>query len=416
MQIKDYIFLASKNLSRRKKGVISNTILISISVIICILVISFNICLSNYMNRTLVNNIAYRSIVVLGVPEGEQEEVLNKLEQIDHIIKVVKDDDYKSIVHSDYFDYINEDLGITFVGSDFRTQPSVIEGRNIEDGEKNVCIVPNKFYYKPSLYIDYDKEAYINGEELLGKKISVNYSAYDESNGDRVVNKTFTEEFKVIGVYDEEEYVLSDEWFVSFEDVNRINNNIEENTILNPNVIYSSNKQINAIVDNTLNVESTLEKVRELGYRSLVRSTVNTYIVDIINIVTTVVLLILMLIILFNITTSSIKSISKRKYEIGMLKAIGYRNSTINFILFWENLIIGVRAYLIGLVISIATMFLLRVFLFEKYFELDRLNIQLNILVCIVALLFSIIVPALASLLGGRGIFKKTPVSLNKEG
>ena len=423
MKIKDYIFLAFKNISRRKKGVVSNIVLISISVIICVLAISFNLSLSDFLNRALVNNISYRSIVVLGVEEDKQNEVINKLENIEHILKVVteKEERIMTTMYTDYFDEYKKDMSFSFKGSDINTQPSVIKGRNIEPGQTNVCLIPNKIYYKQYSSdgkLRYDKEAYINGEELIGKKIKMNYSSYDESSGERIANKTFTEEFEVIGIYDIDEYVLEENWFVSFEDVSRINKTVEENTILNPNVIYSTggSSQITVFVDNSLNLDSTLEKVEELGYRCIVRSTANTYIVVIINVVTVIVISILMLIVLFSITTSSIKAINDRKYEIGMLKAIGYKNKNIKIMLLFENLVIGIGAYLIGLVISIISMYSLKIFVFSKNIDFDKLDVNLNIWVCLIALIFSIIVPTIASYLGGKGIFNKTPLSLNKVG
>lgn len=165
-----------------------------------------------------------------------------------------------------------------------------------------------------------------------------------------------------------------------------------------------------------MNLDSTLEKVEELGYRCIVRSTANTYIVVIINVVTVIVISILMLIVLFSITTSSIKAINDRKYEIGMLKAIGYKNKNIKIMLLFENLVIGIGAYLIGLVISIISMYSLKIFVFSKNIDFDKLDVNLNIWVCLIALIFSIIVPTIASYLGGKGIFNKTPLSLNKGG
>ena len=110
------------------------------------------------------------------------------------------------------------------------------------------------------------------------------------------------------------------------------------------------------------------------------------------------------------------KAINDRKYEIGMLKAIGYKNKNIKIMLLFENLVIGIGAYLIGLVISIISMYSLKIFVFSKNIDFDKLDVNLNIWVCLIALIFSIIVPTIASYLGGKGIFNKTPLSLNKGG
>ena len=132
--------------------------------------------------------------------------------------------------------------------------------------------------------------------------------------------------------------------------------------------------------------------------------------------VTVIVISILMLIVLFSITTSSIKAINDRKYEIGMLKAIGYKNKNIKIMLLFENLVIGIGAYLIGLVISIISMYSLKIFVFSKNIDFDKLDVNLNIWVCLIALIFSIIVPTTLDRVFGKGIFNKTPLSLNKGG
>ena len=85
MKVRDYIFLAFKNLVRRKKGIVSSVILIVISVIISTLVLSFSLSVGNYMNRALINNVSYRTIVILGVPQDKQEEVIESLKKIEHI-------------------------------------------------------------------------------------------------------------------------------------------------------------------------------------------------------------------------------------------------------------------------------------------------------------------------------------------
>ena len=83
--------------------------------------------------------------------------------------------------------------------------------------------------------------------------------------------------------------------------------------------------------------------------------------------------------------------------------------------LLFENLIIGVSAYIIGMIISIITMLIVKVNILDKSVDLSKLNCNLNLWVCIIALLFSVMIPAIATYLSGKSILKKTPISLNKE-
>ena len=419
MKVRDYIFLAFKNLVRRKKGIVSSVILIVISVIISTLVLSFSLSVGNYMNRALINNVSYRTIVIIGVPQDKQEEVIESLKKIEHISNAVKESEERTmtLIHVNNVQNLGKDFTIGFNGVDITTQPEVILGRKIKEGEKNVCIIPNKIY-PPKRIIDtsFDKEAYISGEDLLGKMIEVSYNSYDESSGDRVINKTFQDEYEIVGVYDVDEYPLLESWYVPFDNIININNNVEENTILNPNVTYGEySEQISAYVDSALNLDSTIEKVEELGYRCIIRSTANTYIVIIINVVVGIVLTVLLFIVLTIITSSSIKSLDDRKYEIGMLKAIGYKNKYIRNMLLCENLVISIGAYLLGIIISIIAMSVIKINILDKSEDFSQLNCNLNVWVCFIALLFAIIVPTISTYLGGKGIFKRTPISLNKE-
>ena len=98
-----------------------------------------------------------------------------------------------------------------------------------------------------------------------------------------------------------------------------------------------------------------------------------------------------------------------------MLKAIGYKNKYIRNMLLCENLVISIGAYLLGIIISIIAMSVIKINILDKSEDFSQLNCNLNVWVCFIALLFAIIVPTISTYLGGKGIFKRTPISLNKE-
>lgn len=397
--------------------VITNTILISVAVIIFVLAFSFTSSLSDTIERAVYNNLSYRTIVITGIPKYSVDEVIEKVEENKNIIKVMNSDEYMAHVKIKDIGKEYSSQAITFIGADINSQPYVIKGRSIQNSEKNVCLIPQKIYLDYS-NDNFDKEKYIDGNELLGETINVEYYSFDNSLGDMnpKINKTFCENYMVVGIYDAEENVMDgNSFFVPFYNVNEITQNINDNTILNPNTTYSNNKTIMAIVDNPVDIESTLNSIQELGYRALVRSTANTKLIDIVNIVVSISLSILILIVLANIISSSIKSINDRQYEIGMLKSIGYKNKDIQVILIFENLIVGIRSFIIGLVISIAILSIVSNCILIKNYSLNQLDIKINIEICFIALFGTLIVPLLASVLCGKAILNKTPLSLNKE-
>ncbi len=418
MRIRDYLFLAFKNLSRRKGSFILSTILLTIAVAIFVLAFSFTIALKTHMNRAIVNNVSYRTIVVLGIPEEELETKAKELEQIDHITKALNNDYYMASGKLTNVENYNEER-ICFYGCDSNTQPSVTKGRNIKDGERKVCLAPEKIYF--NTFKDYDKDKYLDGNELLGKTIRIEYYSYDRSNGDEnsVINKTFYDEYEVVGLYDAgENFMDGDSFFASFDDTKEIRTNIENSTISRPeNEFYhGASPQLIAIVDNAKNVDVALEDVEEfIGYRALIRSTIDTYIVYIIDAVVGVVLAILVIIVLINITSSSVKSMNERKYEIGMLKAIGYKNKTIQNMLITENLIIGILSFAIGFVIAFIAMIILQNEIFTKDYQMDQMNAHINVIISLIALIGACGIPILSSMSCGKKTFKKTPVALNKE-
>ncbi len=415
MRLLDYIFLAKKNLSRRKKSVIVNSILIFISTVIFVLGLSFTKCFMNSINRAILKNPSYRTIVLTGVKEEEQDSVIKKIEEDKNIAKVLKNKEYVTSANLKTIDNINIGEYVSLNGANENITPQVIAGRNIRDIDVSVCIIPKKVFFYSGKE-DFNKDDYIDGESLIGKKISLEYYSRDDSKGSSEINKTFLLELEIIGVYNAEEYIMDgNDLFVPFSIISKIENDREENWIKDPNTIYAGSNMIYAIVNNALNLDESFEKISSLGYRSIIRSTTNTAIIIVINTVVGIIVGVFLLIVLINITSSTLKSIDERKYEIGMLKAIGYKNRNIQKLFLIENVIIGARAYLIGLIIAIISMYIMQINIFEKNYDFYLLNIRIDLAICIMAGATMIIVPILATLFSSKTIYKKTAISLSKE-
>lgn len=415
MRLLDYIFLAKKNLSRRKKSVIVNSILIFISTVIFVLGLSFTKCFMNSINRAILKNPSYRTIVLTGVKEEEQDSVIKKIEEDKNIAKVLKNKEYVTSANLKTIDNINIGEYVSLNGANENITPQVIAGRNIRDIDVSVCIIPKKVFFYSGKE-DFNKDDYIDGESLIGKKISLEYYSRDDSKGSSEINKTFLLELEIIGVYNAEEYIMDgNDLFVPFSIISKIENDREENWIKDPNTSYAGSNMIYAIVNNALNLDESFEKIASLGYRSIIRSTTNTAIIIVINTVVGIIVGVFLLIVLINITSSTLKSIDERKYEIGMLKAIGYKNRNIQKLFLIENVIIGARAYLIGLIIAIINMYIMQINIFEKNYDFYLLNIRIDLAICIMAGATMIIVPILATLFSSKTIYKKTAISLSKE-
>lgn len=412
MRLSDYLYLASKNLSRRKKSVVINVFLIMIAMLIFIVALSFTNHFLNAMNKAINQNISYRTIAVLDYDENSQKELMDQISQINFVERVMTSEEYETRVELKELDG-----NISLIGADHEITPNIIAGRGILPGENGVCIIPEKFYPYNDLYQNFDPEKIIDGKSLIDKKIKITYHSYDFSNGVNTLNQTFEKELTVIGVYNQDENINDYNYcYASFEDVQAINKELEENTIYAENVIYFKANSIYTIVDEAKNVEEVLNEIRNLDCRAIIKSTANIELIDTINLVFLIIFIFLCIISIISITVSSIKSISERKYEIGMQKAIGYKNKEIQKILLTENFLIGIFSYIPTLILAMLIVYFVKVIMIPSNFQLQQIGVGLDFSVCFIAFIISLCIPLFSSILCGKKILQKTPISLNKEG
>lgn len=417
MKISDYIFLARVNLSRRKKSVIINSILIVVSMLILILSLSFTKNLEELIDKAILNNISYRTVVISGGMDKTADKIIEDVKGLDHVVEVMDQMDYTTGASNFIIDGKEEEGYISFLGASSDIHPNVILGRNIGENETNVCIIPKNFYpYGSNKH--YDKDRIINGEELIGKKLNIKYNSFYYNGSETVVKDEFTKEFEIIGVYDNKENVSNmNECYISFDDVYEICDTSEKNSVKADNVVFGESKTAFAIIDNPLNVDSVIEEINDLGYsRVMPRSIANTDLVNIVNVVGILVTSVILIIVISNLVISSIKFINEKGYEIGILKAIGYKNKNIRNIIYYENILIGLISYIIAIIISIISIIFFKNNVVEGDYSLEIININLDIIVCIIALIISIIIPLISASISSRKALKKSIVELNKEG
>ena len=79
MTIIDYINIAYKNLSRRKKYCISSFILIFIAVIVSILLLTFSKGIRETIDKAINNNLSYRTIVISGIKNNNYNYLIKEI-------------------------------------------------------------------------------------------------------------------------------------------------------------------------------------------------------------------------------------------------------------------------------------------------------------------------------------------------
>lgn len=415
MRINDYIRLATKNISRRKRSVVVSVVLVSLSMLIFIIALSFTRCFLDSMERAINKNISYRSIAIMDYGGVSQEDMIEKISQIPNIEKVVSQDRYE--IGADIKKVENENVNgeLILQGADKGIAPNITFGRNFYENEKGVCIIPEKFY-PYDLYEDFNKDKIIDGKNLVGQEIEIKYYAYDYTSHNRKIYKEFKKKLQVIGTYDQDDSLnYYNCCYVSFDDIDDMLIDIEMNSKLNEDIIYVKNNGIVAIVNEAKNVEAALENINEVECRATIRSVANTELINVIDIVAFIISSFLIIIAIINISLSSIKSMMERKYEIGMLKAIGYKNRNIQGILFAENLLIGIISYIVTIILAIVINYFIQLKIVLVNFQLQQIGLKLNTTICIIALIISIIAPTLSSVFCNKKALKMSSVSLSKE-
>ena len=88
MRVIVYIFLANSNLSRRKR-IIGSIVLTAISMLILIFTLSFSSSFKNTMERAVLKNISYRTVVVMGDYSVSSDKIIDDVMNIENVEKAI---------------------------------------------------------------------------------------------------------------------------------------------------------------------------------------------------------------------------------------------------------------------------------------------------------------------------------------
>lgn len=177
-----------------------------------LIILTLTICTSNAINAfvssTLLNTIDHRTLLIYTENDTDKARLMEKLGSDDNVIAVFP------WISNNGGDIELQHDGIATAGKIYlkpaipHASPDVVKGENIrESSSKHVGIIPKTFALDQQVNIDIirtEKEAFIDGETLIGKDITLKYREYadnDRNNGDEEAHYSdYT--FTVIGVYD----------------------------------------------------------------------------------------------------------------------------------------------------------------------------------------------------------------------
>lgn len=330
---------------------------------------------------------------------------------IEHVIDVT--DTFETIYGAESEDLKINGLSGTVTlekGIFYRLPKIIVKGRNIKENDEGVAVCPEKFY--PDIEdMLIDRKKFINGNSLIGKKITIKYeNLYHKEGSDSP--EYYEKEFEIIGTYknDTKLGVYPSTCFISLKDYYeieevstfRLKNNSQKNSFHNYYVI----------VDDAKNVPEVLQGLTDLTYEPEPRNFDEIVYPETINKVNFIVAIIAFITI-FTILIISIlyqeKKVLKDYEFIGVLRTSGYNKKQISIIYILETIICNTSIYLISTIIIFITLIILKLnvpfvtgvdFLFGGI-NIDIINIALGIL-------FIIIIPALITYKNIRKINKNS--------
>ena len=405
MRINNNLFLAKANLKGSKK---KNTVMVMmiLSVISVTLLVGF-LGVANTVLEQNKNAKCYRQAVIF--PKTEYEEVesvgvtnknIKEILSIDHVISCEKrdlppsesitvtkilDENNKNIsntTNETSLEKINEDMCSQIYDEDLVTR--VIKGTNLDKSPVMSCILPDTFTY---VEYNYEKDELtgrkerIATENLLGKTLSVdleyNIHLFKKSgvgySDDSVNLPKISYQLKVVGIYHYSQSTALDgspDIVISKETAQKIDKMALDNAVKNGMKDdlddYINDDQAREYIvtadsiDNINEVIDTLfEKgVNVVGSEGILDESMLAF-TGIFGGAGTFLTAAILLLTVINIFLSVHNNIAERKAEIGLMKAVGYKTSQIFYSMYLENIILAVKALLIGGALSAVTVLII---------------------------------------------------------
>ena len=406
MRINNNLFLAKANLkgSKKKNTVMVMMILsvISITLLVGFLGVANNIC------EGKTNYKCCRQVYVFPKSEYEEdgkvgvtEKTKNAILETEHVVsceKVVLPTTLQYLTVNKITDEnggnisnttaetnlkkINESIGYQYHDDDLVDK--VIKGKGLDETPVMSCILPNKYTYeeyddKAGEFTGYKEE--IDTESLLGKTLDVEYEysihAY-KKQGDGYAEDWLTlpkikYRLKVVGIYYFSPLSSAEETpcvTVSKETAEKIDKMAIDNALKNGmkeelndylNDEYARDYVVTAdSIDNINEVMTTLQE-KGIGAYLTVGSPDESMLTftAVFGGVGTFLTVAILLLTIINIFLSVHNNIAERKAEIGLMKAVGYKTGQIFYSMYLENIILAVKALLIGGALSAVTVFII---------------------------------------------------------
>lgn len=454
MKLANVRFLAKNNIrgNGKSKAVVALMCIFALSVTI---ISSFSVTVTNALN---LYKIDFRSHSLELYPSDRliTDDVVKSIENIEHVkgvyplmgtrgvsfdvLNVEDDSGTKNEIMSNAD---SRDVYIeahSLIGDEKRP---VIAGKTLDESPIFSCIVPDLFYPYDDHYNEQTGEKtdlkYIDGESLIGQTITVvpfggfyectyNYEGVEEGLGESDIANLPALEYKlkVVGVYYDAptQFGNYDTVFYSEETGRKI----EEMALKTSNIDLSSetsrvanwwkNKSLRihyVEVDDYENIPEVQNRLGELGFflpdsMFMVPESVSNM-ANILSLPCYILIFAIAVICIINIVQSTTSSLKKRKSEIGLLKAVGYKDRQILLCLCYEQLSLTIKGFVIGGGLSAVFIAVANFINYHRTFN-DRLyivNWGEYFIFLLIAFAVAVIVPLLCQLITMHKLSKIQP-------
>lgn len=382
MKLRYIFFLSKSNL----KGNRHNNLGVIMTALLCIslTVISLlSFTLSQKMNE-YKDDFRARTIEAYPYNRVFDDKALNEISKIRHVESIDIEDELR--VKFFYIQNISDRNGTynevqhlidkkdtlisawSLIGEEKRP---VIAGESLEETPVFSCIIPHLFYpFDEDVYGTKGLD-YIDGESLIGKTMTLNVGSggfnidfFDGNEGRRINIPSFEIELKIVGVYYASVTADGDPSMIYISEdtgkelikmaVERVG---EEKDMLTDFMNKPEFHNIHITVDDFDNLNEVYNELIEMNICVLAGTELginpSTPVIatffNVLSILITSSTFIISLIIIFQ---SSKNVIDGKKSEIGMMKAIGYKDKQIFGYITLEQIIITIRGFIIGVSIS----------------------------------------------------------------
>lgn len=411
-----YLKIAFNNFSRKSKKMFSNVFIVSLATILVISVLSITKSLEYFIKNNILNAITYRTILIdYPLQSDNLNDAKKKIETTENIIGVypkINSCNVKVTNISESHEIYSDNKNLTLEAGNEATLPKLVKGRLIDTNGKFEAIIPKLFYpYDYEIGMSKENIKYLNGEDFIGKNITVEYCSYDYSgNSDPVITNKFNYTFRVVGVYDAvKNFNSPNAVYIPYIDLMNINNSIIENS---KGASFPSNNEIIAVVNSYSNVESVIKKLNTLGYSAVVESLIGqiNQMKNFIFLVGLIMIILVSIIGVINIALTVINTVKDTQKEIGLMKSIGYTNIHVILITLFEMFILSVISFVLtSVLISIIFPILNNYIHLNTSNYFNGFNLTIDYKIYILSSIISISIPLISSIFGIRHILKIQP-------